>query len=266
MQENVLMIGFGAVGLEVARHLDGYRNAKICQIMVRPGREHEVRKQLGIDIEVISCINAVNPIPDFVLECASHEAVSQYGPYFLERGIDFGVVSIGAFSDPDVFDKLQASSRLGDAQLCILPGAIGGMDALSAARGQGLKHVTYISRKPPLSWTGTAAEKMMDLDAIEVETVIYNGSAREAARLYPKNANVAATVALAGVGFDDTIVTLIADPSAKGNTHQIEAKGEFGEMSIRIVGKPLPDNPKSSALTALSAIRAVKNRARHIRV
>ena len=260
------MIGFGAIGLEVARHLDGYVNAKICQIMVRPGREHGVREQLGMDIPVISSISAVDPMPDFVLECASHEAVSQYGPYFLEKGIDFGVVSIGAFSDPDVFNKLQASSRLGDAQLCILPGAIGGMDALSAAKGQGLKQVTYVSRKPPLSWTGTEAEKLINLNTIEDETVIYTGSAREAARLYPKNANVAATVALAGVGFDDTLVTLIADPSAKGNTHQIEAKGAFGEMSIRIVGKPLPDNPKSSALTALSAIRAVKNRARHVRM
>ncbi len=266
MHENVLMIGFGAVGLEVFRHLDGYANAKISQIMVRPGREHSVREQVGTDIQIISSISAINPLPDFVLECASHEAVSQYGPYFLEKGIDFGAVSIGAFSNPEVFDTLQASSRLGDAQLCILPGAIGGMDALSAAKGQGLNEVNYISRKPPLSWVGTEAEKLMDLNAIKSETVIYTGSAREAARLYPKNANVAATVALAGVGFDYTMVTLIADPSAKGNTHQIEAKGEFGEMSISIVGKPLPDNPKSSALTALSAIRAVKNRARNIRV
>ena len=266
MRENVLMIGFGAVGLEVARHLEGYVNAKICQIMVRPGREDEVRKQLFKDIEVISSINAVNPMPDFVLECASHEAVSQYGPYFLEKGIDFGVVSIGAFSDPAVFDLLQASSRLGDAQLCILPGAIGGMDALSAARAEGLEQVTYTSRKPPLSWAGTEAENLMNLDAVETETIIYQGCAREAAKLYPRNANVAATVALAGLGFDETIVTLIADPNAKGNTHQIEAIGAFGEMSIRIVGKPLPDNPKSSALTALSAIRAVKNRARHIRM
>ena len=87
MLEKVLMIGFGAIGLEVTRHLDGYLNAKICQIMVRPGRENEVREQLDTDIQVISSINAVDPMPDFVLECASHEAVSQYGPCFLERGI-----------------------------------------------------------------------------------------------------------------------------------------------------------------------------------
>ena len=86
MLEKVLMIGFGAIGLEVTRHLDGYVNAQICQIMVRPGRENEVREQLGTDIQVISSINAVDPMPDFVLGCASHEAVSQYGPFFLEKG------------------------------------------------------------------------------------------------------------------------------------------------------------------------------------
>ena len=74
------MIGFGAIGLQVARHLDGYVNAQICQILVRPGRENEVRERLCTDIQVISSINDVDPMPDFVLECASHEAVSQYGP------------------------------------------------------------------------------------------------------------------------------------------------------------------------------------------
>lgn len=260
------MIGFGAIGLEVARRLDGYANARIRQIMVRPGKEGKVREKLNGDIQVISALKDVDPMPDFVLECASHEAVSEYGPYFLEKGIDFGVVSIGAFSNPDVFDQLQKSSRIGDAQLCILPGAIGGMDALSAARAEGLDKVGYISRKPPLSWRGTPADDIVDLETITEATVIYEGTAREAAKLFPKNANVAATIALAGLGFDETTVTLIADPHAAGNTHQIEASGAFGEMSVRIVGKPLPDNPKSSALTALSAIRAVKNRARHVRM
>jgi len=266
MRETVLMIGFGAIGLEVAKRLSGDSDARLNQIMVRPGREEDVRGQVNGAIQVISSLEDVDPLPDFVLECASHQAVAEYGPYFLEKGIDFGVVSIGAFSDPDVYDRLAKSSRSGGAQLCILPGAVGGMDALSAARAEGLDDVTYISRKPPLSWTGTHAERSFDLESITQAVVIYEGTAREAAKLFPKNANVAATIALAGLGFDYTNVTLIADPNATGNIHQIEAKGAFGEMSVRIVGKPLPDNPKTSALTALSAIRAVENRARHVRM
>lgn len=266
MQENVLLIGFGAIGREVAKRLDGDADARIRQIMVRPGKEDKVIGRVNDGISVISNIADVDPTPDFVLECASHEAVSDYGPYFLEKGIDFGVVSVGAFSDQALFDRLQVASLKGDAQLCILPGAVGGMDALSAARAEGLDRVNYTSRKPPLSWTGTPAEDAIDLNAVTAATVIYEGSARDAARLYPKNANVAATIALAGLGFDATTVTLIADPAAKGNIHQIEASGAFGEMSIQIVGKPLPDNPKSSALTALSALRAVRNRARNVRM
>ena len=92
--------------------------------------------QVNGTIQVISSLEDVDPLPDFVLECASHQAVAEYGPYFLEKGIDFGVVSIGAFSDPDVYDRLAKSSRSGGAQLCILPGAVGGMDALSRRYGR----------------------------------------------------------------------------------------------------------------------------------
>jgi len=77
---------------------------------------------------------------------------------------------------------------------------------------------------------------------------------------YPKNANVAAAVALAGLGFDATRVTLIADAAATGNTHEILARGDFGQFEFRITGDALPDNPRTSALAAMSTLSAILDR------
>lgn len=264
MGESVLLIGCGAVGVEVIKKMANDPHIKIDQLLVRPGKEMEVSKEVGDNISIISSIDDISQFPDFVLECASHSAVEEFGSYFLEKGIDFGVVSVGALADPRLMKRLEVASQIGNAQLFVVPGAIGGIDVLAAARMETLDEVIYTSRKPPMSWSGTPAEDEFDLLEIKTPVVIFKGSARQAANLYPKNANVAATVALAGLGFEKTQVTLIADPKANGNIHHLEARGSFGELNLTIVGNPLPNNPKSSALTGLSAVRALKNRAQHV--
>ncbi len=136
-------------------------------------------------------------------------------------------------------------------------GAIGGIDAIAAMRLGGLDAVRYRSRKPPAAWRGSPAEKVADLDKLTSRTVLYRGTAGEAALLYPQNANVAAAVALAGLGFDATEVELVADPEAPGNVHEIEAEGAAGRFAIQLQGKPSRTNPKTSALAALSVARAL---------
>jgi aspartate dehydrogenase len=134
---------------------------------------------------------------------------------------------------------------------------VGGLDALASARLGGLSSVSYIGRKPVDAWRGTRAEKSVELDKVREATVIFEGSAREAALQFPQNANVAAAIALSGVGFDATRVRLIADPQARGNEHLIEAEGAFGRLTFSVVGTPMPGNPKTSSLAAYSLLRAL---------
>ena len=264
MRENILLIGYGAIGSEVINNLATDSGICISHILVRAIKKNEVREKLKNSINVVSSINQINVLPDFVMECASHEAVEEFGPYFLNLGVDFGVVSTGALADAQLFERLKNASEIGNAKLVILSGAVGGIDALSAAKVQNLEKVIYTSRKPPMSWRGSPAEENFDLSNINEMTIIFQGSARDAARLFPKNANVAATIALAGLGFEKTAVKLIADPAVERNIHQVHAVGSFGQFDVEISGNPLPSNPKSSALTAYSTIRMIKNRVQHI--
>ena len=151
-----------------------------------------------------------------------------------------------------------AVEYLGQTETITLGQALTDVKSTVAAGGVGgLSRVTYRGRKPPAGWRGSAAEEKLDLDALPEAAVHFRGNARDAALEYPQNANVAASIALAGVGFEETRVELIADPDATRNVHEILAEGEFGSFEFRIEGASLPGNPRSSALTAMSVVREI---------
>ena len=197
--------------------------------------------------------------PDLIVECAGHAALRALGPSVLAAGVDLLVASVGALADAALETVLRKAAAEGNAKLRIPSGALGGLDVLSAARLAGLRSVSYEGRKAPDAWRGTPAEEMVELTGLSQPTVFFQGSAREAARCFPQNANVAAAVALAGLGFDETQVSLCADPGTKGNRHRILAEGAFGEIDARVNGMPLPDNPKTSMLAPHSLLRSLAN-------
>ena len=251
------LVGYGAIGRSLHARLLGHAGVLVDSIVVPQHSVAQVQAAVGESVKVST---AVPEDAYLLLECAGHGALATHVLQALERGVECAVLSVGALSEPGLPEKLADAARRGGAQIHLLSGAVGGIDAIAAARLAGLTSVTYTGRKPPLGWRGTPAEQVVDLAALTVPTVILQASAREAARLYPKNANVAATVSLAGLGLDATQVRLIADPTVTENIHEIDVCGAFGEMQITLRGKPLADNPKTSALTVLSALRFLDNR------
>lgn len=190
------------------------------------------------------------PVVNVVVEAAGHDALEHYGVAALEQGSDLVVASVGALAHEALLDRLQSAARR--SRIILPAGAIAGIDALAAAKHGGVDTVRYTSRKPPRSLSET-------LDPT-TETIVFEGNAREAALRFPQNANVAATIALAGVGFERTTVRIVADPAVERNVHTIDVGGAFGDMTIRVAGRPLPGNPKSSSLTAMSLLRCLLNR------
>lgn len=254
---NIGIIGAGAIARYACEKLQE-RGHSVGAVL---SRQQSSRRRDGVfqHIHSVCCVEELPDGIDHVIDCAGHGALKEYGAKILGCGIPLTTVSIGALADEDLHRQLDHAASEGGARLHLVSGAIGSLDCLRAARVGGLEKVTYVGRKPPAGWRGTPAEESLDLDKLpEGGAVHFEGTARQAAISYPKNANVAAAVALAGLGFDRTYVRLIADPDTTENIHEVEASGDFGNFSFRILGKTALDNPKSSALAAMSVISSLE--------
>ena len=195
-----------------------------------------------------------------IIEAASQEAVRQYAVKALSNGKDLMIMSAGALIDDEFFNEVSRAAREHGKKVYVPSGAIVGLDNVKAAAVRSIEEVMLVTRKPPRSFEGAPfiRERNIDLSGISEETVLFEGSAREAVRLFPRNVNVSASLSLAGVGADRTKVRIIADPKADRITHEIHVRGEFGEILTKTINKPFPENPKTSYIAALSAIATLR--------
>jgi aspartate dehydrogenase len=250
------VIGCGAIGSEIIRCLEARGETEtLVGILDLPDRIPALKQQLAGRFPVVDNIQDLLAFdPDMIVEAAGHAALKRFGLEAVQRGMDLLVASVGAFADRGVVREFVAAANEG-AEVWIAAGAVAGIDGLLAARTLGPHSVTYISLKPPVAWRGTPAEPLL-ADKQSDRFVFFRGNAREAAALYPQNANVAATVALACLGLDRTEVQLVSDPSVSGPVGIIEATGDFGRFNFEILALASSTNPKTSAITGHSLVSA----------
>ena len=251
----IAVIGNGAIAKYAMQELTRRGHEVVAQVLRQERIEALSIATAPDHPRKVSSIKDLPPDTEHVIDCAGHHALALHGPPTLRSGLNLTTLSLGALAEADLYDVLKKSAIEGGSRLYLASGAIGSLDCLRAASIGHLDAVKYIGRKPPEGWLGSAAEKEIDLAEMKGKPQThFHGSARVAAIRYPKNANVAAAVALAGLGFDETEVELIADPTITTNIHEIHAEGDFGTLTFQISGTALPENPRSSALAAMSAV------------
>ena len=255
----VAFIGWGAINAHVGALLS-QRKTAIDIVGIATIDTPQARASIPQGVRFLSSPSELAAVkPDLVVEAAGRAAIDMWADASLAAAPAMIIASTSAFCDDGLLPRLAAVAEAHGSRILIPSGAIGAIDALAGAAVLGLEEVTHQIVKPPVAWKGTPAEKLLDLSALSERTVFFTGTAREAAGQYPQNANATVVTALAGIGLDKTRVELVADPTFRSNGHRIIARGAFGRLDITLENNPLPTNPKSSELTALSLVRLIEH-------
>ncbi len=256
------LLGCGAIGTQIALAID---SGKIPAILThvydtkRSQADNLVSKlQQKPEVVANSHLLSSNQL-DLVVEAASQDAVRNDAVSILQNKKDLMIMSAGALLDESIFEVISDACKDFGKTVYLPSGAIAGLDALKAVKDE-LESVVLVTTKNPASLIGAPFFENSDInpDKISESTILFEGVAKDAISLFPKNVNVAALLSLVGLGSKNTIVRVIADPNTNKNTHQINAQGKFGKISLTVENIPDDTNPKTSRLATLSAIELLR--------
>ena len=260
------LAGLGAIGLPVARRLAaGLPGLALAAVSARdPGRAEARLRPLGIAAPVVP-LPALAERADIVVEslpaasfCAVAEPAIDAGRWFLP-------LSVGALLDhPDLIERAKRSG----ARIIVPTGALVGLDAVRAAAEGEIRSIRMVTRKPPAGLAGAPylAERGISLTGLDRPLRVFEGTARDGARGFPANVNVAAALALAGIGPDRTRLEIWADPGLERNTHEIELEADSVRLRLTIENVPSTENPRTGRLTPLSVIACLRSLTATVRI
>ena len=250
------IVGCGAIGSEICHALSADSFEGELLLMDR----HLDRAQQLADVSAaataVVSLQQILDDSDLVVECASIQAARDIALRVLTKGTDLMMLSVGALVDADFRQRAYTAARANKCCLYIPSGAIGGVDALRAASQGAIEKVTLTTTKPSKGLE-TAPYVLQNNVNLARPGLIFEGTADEAIVGFPQNINVSATLALAGVGFEKTIVRIVVDPAYTRNVHVVDVEGEFGTFTARFENVPT-NNKRTSKLAAYSAVATLK--------
>ena len=259
----VALIGCGAIGSVLAKAIDqGKAGSTRLRWLydIRPEAARKLRAQLKQKPRLARSLEEIcaDAKVELAIEAASQEAVRAYALKLLQSGKDLVILSVGALADPELRKKLEQAAQRAKRKIYIPSGAVVGIDGVRAASIEDVKRVVLTTRKPPraLARNPRVGRSILKL---KKPRVLFEGPARKAVQLFPASVNVAATLSLAGVGFNQTTVRVVADPTIKRNIHEIHLVGRAGEILTVTRNLPIKEAPGTSRLAALSTIRLLRN-------
>jgi aspartate dehydrogenase len=266
MAQRVAIGGFGAIGRVAAQHLDrGIEGMALAAVSARDiARAQAAMADFAHPVPIVPLARLWEQA-DIVVECAPAAVLRDIAEPALAHGRLIIVLSCGALLDN--LDLVDLARRSG-GRILVPTGALLGLDAVVAAAEGGITSVNMVTRKPPRGLLGAPYLEAngIDITGLTRPKRVFSGSAREAAHGFPANVNVAAALALAGIGPDRTNVEIWADPNVTRNTHRIEVESEAARFSMQVENVPSAENPRTGRLTALSVIAALKKLANPLAV
>jgi len=261
MQRNlrVGIAGFGTIGKVVGAYLDrGIDGVVLAAVSARDiGRAERVTASFARKVPVLSLAGLAGFDLDIVVECAPAALLRDIAEPALAAGRTLITLSCGALLDN--LDLVDLAKRHG-GRILVPTGALLGLDAVQAAAQGEIARVHMITTKPPEGLDGAPylVERGVSLRGLDMARRVFEGSAREAARGFPANVNVAAALALAGIGPDRTTIEIWADPEVDRNIHRIEVEADTVRLRLEIENVPSVENPRTGRLTPLSVVALLR--------
>ena len=259
------LAGLGAVGLDVARRLEaGIPGLTLAEVAVRDAdKACRDLPRIGNGIALESAEKLAENC-DLVVECLPPVLFRTIAVSVIDRGKLFMPLSVGQLLEH--WDLVARAKETG-ARILVPTGALIGLDAVRAAAEGTIHSVTMVTRKPPAGLEGAPylVERGITLKGLNTARKVFDGSARDGARGFPANVNVAAALSLAGIGPDRTKLEIWADPAIDRNTHRIEVEADIARFSMSIEGIPSA-NPRTGRIVPLSTVAALRGLVAELKV